>query len=149
MQKVHFISGLTQSGSTLLATILNQNGQIHAAKNRLVAALINGCQEQIGAGREFYSFFDENKRKVVCKALFSAYYENSSKEIIFETNRVWTAQLLQLTERYDEFKVVCLVRNPACIMDSFEKIYRKNPFDMVGFFSQETEQPLIRDAKVC
>jgi sulfotransferase len=31
MQKMHFISGLPRSGSTLLAGILRQNPQFHAA----------------------------------------------------------------------------------------------------------------------
>lgn len=100
-----------------------------------VASLINGCLEQIGAGSEFYSFFDENKRKRVCQALFDAYYEDISQDIIFDTNRIWTARLHQLVELYDDFKVVCLVRDPAWIMDSFEKIYRKNPFDYSRMFS--------------
>ena len=100
-----------------------------------VATLINGCLEQIGAGSEFYSFFDEGKRRAICKALFDAYYQDNPKEIIFDTNRVWTARLHQLVELYDDFKVICLVRNPAWIMDSFEKIYRKNPFDYSRMFS--------------
>ncbi len=100
-----------------------------------VASLLNGCLEQIGAGSEFYTFFDESKRKTICKALFNAYYEDNHKEIIFDTNRVWTARLHQLVELYDDFKVICLVRDPAWIMDSFEKIYRKNPFDYSRMFS--------------
>lgn len=103
-----------------------------------VASLINGCLEQIGAGSEFYTFFDEQKRKAVCRALFNAYYEDNPKEIIFDTNRVWTARLHQLVELFDDFKVICLVRSPAWIMDSFEKIYRKNPFDYSRMFSAGT-----------
>lgn len=100
-----------------------------------VASLINGCLEQMGAGSEFYSFFDEEKRKAICTALFNAYYEGNDKEIIFDTNRLWTARLHQLVELYDDFKVICMVRDPAWIMDSFEKIYRKNPFDYSRMFS--------------
>lgn len=135
MQHIHFISGLPRSGSTLLSGILTQNPSIHAGMSSPVASLINGCLEQIGAGSEFYTFFDEQKRKTVCKALFDAYYQDNPKEIIFDTNRVWTARLHQLVELYDDFKVICLVRNPAWIMDSFEKIYRKNPFDYSRMFS--------------
>ncbi len=131
----HFISGLPRSGSTLLSGILTQNPKVHAAMSSPVAALINGCLEQIGAGSEFYTFFDDHKRKSICRALFDAYYEDNSKEVVFDTNRVWTARLHQLVELYDDFKVICLVRNPAWIMDSFEKIYRKNPFDYSKMFS--------------
>jgi sulfotransferase len=70
--------------------------------------------------------------------LFNAYYQDNDKDIIFDTNRLWTARLHQLVELYDDFKVICLVRDPAWIMDSFEKIYRKNPFDYSRMFSAGT-----------
>lgn len=135
MEKIHFISGLPRSGSTLLSAILSQNSRIHAGMSSPVASLINGALEQMGAGSEFYAFFDENKRKTICRALISAYYEDHDKEIILDTNRMWTARLHQLVELYEDFKVICLVRNPAWVMDSFEKIYRKNPFDYSRMFS--------------
>ncbi|WP_345106316.1 sulfotransferase [Mucilaginibacter panaciglaebae] len=135
MQQIHFISGLPRSGSTLLSGILIQNPLIHADMTSPVASLINGCLEQIGAGNEFYSFFDEKKRRAICSSLFNAYYQDNQKEIIFDTNRVWTARLHQLVELFGDFKIVCLVRDPAWIMDSFEKIYRKNPFDYSRMFS--------------
>lgn len=132
---MHFISGLPRSGSTLLSGILKQNPAIHADMSSPVASLINGCLEQIGAGSEFYSFFDEKKRKTICSAIFDAYYEDIDREIVFDTNRLWTARMHQLVELFDDFKMVCLVRDPAWIMDSFEKIYRKNPFDYSRMFS--------------
>lgn len=135
MNQIHFISGLPRSGSTLLSGILKQNSRFHAGMSSPVASMINGCLEQMGAGSEFYSFFDENKRKTICRALIDAYYLDNPKEIIFDTNRIWTARLHQLVELYDDFKVVCLVRDPAWIMDSFEKIHRKNPFDYSQMFA--------------
>jgi sulfotransferase len=137
----HFISGLPRSGSTLLAGILRQNPRFHAAMSSPVAGLINGALEQMGAGSEFYSFFDEAKRKRIAKALFDAYYaDQSGCELIFDTNRLWTARLHQLVQMFDDFKVICCVRNPAWIMDSFEIIYRKNPFDYSRMFNPGTRQ---------
>ena len=141
MKKLHFISGLPRSGSTLLAGILKQNPRFHAGMSSPVCSLMQGILEQMGAGGEFYSFFDTNKRKQICKALIEAYYEDKSDtEVIFDTNRSWTARLHQLVELFDEFKVICCVRNPAWIMDSFERIYRKNPFDYSRMFNPQTRQ---------
>lgn len=138
---MHFISGLPRSGSTLLAGILRQNPRFHAAMSSPVAGLINGVLEQTGAGSEFYTFFDENKRKRMCRALFDAYYaDKGGHEVIFDTNRLWTARLHQLVELFDDFKVICCVRNPAWIMDSFEVIYRKNPFDYSRMFNAGSRQ---------
>ncbi|ASK67521.1 sulfotransferase family protein [Shewanella bicestrii] len=138
--QLHFISGLPRSGSTLLAGILRQNPRFHAAMSSPVAGLVNGALEQMGAGSESYSFFDEQKRKAICRALIDAYYSDKSQAVIFDTNRLWTARLHQLVELVDDFKVICCVRNPAWIMDSFEKIYRKNPFDYSRMFNAATRQ---------
>lgn len=140
-KKFHFISGLPRSGSTLLAGILKQNPRFHAAMSSPVAGLVNGMLEQTGAGSEFYTFFDEEKRKRMCKALFNAYYDDKAQpDIIFDTNRLWTARLHQLVELFDDFKMICCVRNPAWIMDSFEVIYRKNPFDYSRMFNAGSRQ---------
>lgn len=141
MQNVHFISGLPRSGSTLLAGLLRQNPQFHAAISSPVGALMQNLLEQIGAGGEFYTFFDTEKRKDLCLSLFSSYYrEHAQKPIIFDTHRLWTARLHQLSELFDNFKVICCVRNPAWVMDSFERIYRKNPFDYSRMFSPQNRQ---------
>ncbi|HEY9040987.1 MAG TPA: sulfotransferase [Rheinheimera sp.] len=139
-KRVHFISGLPRSGSTLLAGILRQNPRFHAAMSSPVAGLINGLLEQMGAASESYSFFDDAKRKAICSAVFDAYYQHNDKALIFDTNRNWTARMHQLVELVDDFKVICCVRNPAWIMDSFETIYRKNPFDYSRMFSPATRQ---------
>jgi sulfotransferase len=138
---MHFISGLPRSGSTLLAGILRQNPRFHAAMSSPVAGLVNGALEQMGAGGEFYTFFDEHKRKGICRALFDAYYaDKAGRAVIFDTNRLWTARLHQLVELFDNFKVICCVRNPAWIMDSFEVIHRKNPFDYSRMFNPGSRQ---------
>ncbi|MCJ8272470.1 MAG: sulfotransferase domain-containing protein [Psychrosphaera sp.] len=141
MQQVHFISGLPRAGSTLLAGILRQNPTFHAAMSSPLAALTGTCLEQIGAGGEFFTFFDEPKRKRMCHALFDAYYQDKDDfEVIFDTNRIWTARLHQLTGLFGDFKVICCVRNPAWVMDSFERIYRKNPFDYSRMFNPQSRQ---------
>lgn len=135
VSQFHFISGLPRSGSTLLAGILRQNPRFYAAMSSPVASLVNGTLEQMGANSESYSFFDETKRKRICKSLFEAYYADKEQQVVFDTNRQWTARLHQLVELFDDFKVICCVRNPAWIMDSFEIIYRKNPFDYSRMFN--------------
>lgn len=139
--KFHFISGLPRSGSTLLSGILRQNPRFHAGMTSPVASMVNSALELMGANGEFYTFFDEQKRKRICRALFDAYYaDKTAHEVIFDTNRMWTARLHQLVELFDDFKVICCVRNPAWIMDSFEVIHRRNPFDYSRMFNPGSRQ---------
>ena len=123
MPQFHFISGLPRSGSTLLAGLLRQNPRFHAAMSSPIAPLMGSCLEQIGAGSEFSPFFNEHKRRDLCLSLANSYYsEHQDKKVIFDTNRIWTARMHQLVELFDDFKVICCVRNPAWVMDSFESI---------------------------
>ena len=138
--QLHFISGLPRSGSTLLAGILRQNPRFHAAMSSPVAALVNGALEQMGAGSESYAFFDDARRKAICRALIDAYYADTARPVIFDTNRQWTARMHQLAALEGGFKMICCVRNPAWVMDSFEVIHRKNPFDYSRMYSAGTRQ---------
>lgn len=139
MSRTHFISGLPRSGSTLLAGILRQNPRFYAAMSSPVSALTQTCLEQTGASSEFYSFFDTERRKAMCRSLFDGYYYDKKQyEVLFDTNRHWTARMHQLVELFDDFRMICCVRNPAWIMDSFERIYRKNPFDYSRMFAPGT-----------
>lgn len=139
-QQLHFISGLPRSGSTLLAGILRQNPRFHAAMSSPVAGLVQGALEQMGAGSESYAFFNEAKRKTICRALIDAYYADKTQPVLFDTNRQWTARMHQLVELVDGFKMICCVRNPAWVMDSFEVIHRKNPFDYSRMFNAANRQ---------
>ena len=140
-QQFHFISGLPRSGSTLLSAILKQNPRFHASMSSPVAPLVNSCLEQVGAASEFAAFFDNQKRQRLSHAIFQAYYEEQAdKAVIFDTNRNWTARLHQLSALFDGFKIICCVRNPAWVMDSFECIFRKNPFEYSRMFNPATRQ---------
>ncbi len=139
--QLHFISGLPRSGSTLLAGILRQNPRFHAAMSSPVAGLVNGALEQMGAGSESYAFFNAAKRRAICRALIDAYYADTPQPVVFDTNRQWTARMHQLAELAPGgFKVICCVRNPAWVMDSFEVIHRKNPFDYSRLHSPGNRQ---------
>jgi sulfotransferase len=106
-----------------------------------VSGLMQVCLEQMGASSEFYAFFDSDKRKAIVRAVFGAYYQDRANfPVLFDTSRQWTARLHQLVELFDDFKVICCVRNPAWVMDSFERIYRKYPFDYSKMYSPQSRQ---------
>ncbi|MGF1759505.1 sulfotransferase [Photobacterium sagamiensis] len=113
----HFIAGLPRSGSTLLAGILRQPRAFYAAMSSPVVFLINSFLEQISANREFSSFFDAEKQKVMCHGLFHFYYSATPKRVIWDANRQWTAHMHQLVVLFDDFKVIFCVRKPAWVMD--------------------------------
>jgi sulfotransferase len=133
-RRFHFISGLPRSGSTLLSGILLQNPRFHAGMTSPVGALCGAVLGQVSAGSEFAPVVGRDKRKALLRGLFDTYYDDIDKEVVFDTNRAWSAKLPLVRDLFPEAKVIACVRNVAWIMDSFERMYRANPYESTRLF---------------
>lgn len=87
MAKMHFISGLPRSGSTLLAAILRQNPRFEAGMSGPLAGLFGALLGQMSARNEYSVFIDDARRERVLRGLFEAFYAGSRAEVIFDTSR--------------------------------------------------------------
>lgn len=141
--KIHFISGLPRSGSTLTAGILKQNPRFHAGMSSPIAGLFDGIIAQVSAGTELSTMVSQDQRARFLRGLFDSYYADNSQEVIFDTNRSWTAQLPALTQVFPEAKVICLVRDLSWIMDSMERQFRQNAFENTRLFNTPGERSTV------
>ncbi len=139
----HFISGLPRSGSTLLSAILKQNPRFHAGISSPIAALFGGMLGQVSAGSEWSTQVSVAQRKALLRGLFDCYYAETDREVIFDTNRVWTARLPALLDLYPNAKIIACVRNVGWVMDSVERLYRANPFENSLLFANEAERGTV------
>ena len=136
--RLHFISGLPRSGSTLLAALLRQNPRFSAGMSSPVYALFRSMLQETSARNEGSVFIDDAIRKRLLTGVFDAYYAEATPEtVIFDTNRGWTTKLPALVELFPDAKMICCVRNPAWILDSVESLIRRNAFELSGIFSYE------------
>lgn len=144
MGKVHFISGLPRAGSTLLAALLLQNPRFHAGMTSPVGSLFTGMLNQFGAGSEFGPVLDRDTRRRLLRGLFDSYYaDQSDKDVVFDTNRLWSARLPALVDLFPEAKVIACVRNVAWVMDSLERLYRANPYEQTKLFNNDAERNTV------
>jgi sulfotransferase len=133
MKTLYFVAGLPRSGSTMIINLLKQNPQVEgyavSSLSSLIANIIANWNN-MEANREFP---DENAKINVLKAVLNNYHNASSKEIVFDKDRMWVTQigLLKKLLPYD-IKMLCPVRSPAEIITSFEKIKRNNPLSVVA-----------------
>jgi sulfotransferase len=131
---IHFISGLPRSGSTLLAAILRQNPRFHAGMSSPAGSLYKLVESGFAANNEASVQLNGVQRRAALRAVIDAVHVESSAEVIFDTNRLWTARLPALEQLYPDAKVICCVRDLGWIMDSFERLYRRNPFEPSGIY---------------
>lgn len=143
--RYHFITGLPRSGSTLLSALLLQNPRFHAGMTSPVGGLFKGMLNQLGAGSEFGPVVTKEQRKRLSRGLFDSYYADQagSNEVIFDTNRMWSAQMPALMDLFPGAKLIACVRNVAWVMDSIERRYRANPYEITRLFSDDTERNTV------
>jgi sulfotransferase len=144
MTQFHFIAGLPRSGSTLLAAILRQNPLITASMSSPVGGIFSAMQKAISRGNEAAMFLTDGQRERLLRNIFEEVYLNDlhkqmmgGESIIFDTNRLWPSKLPTLVKLFPDCKIICCVRRVAWIMDSIERLIRRNAFELSGIFGFE------------
>jgi sulfotransferase len=144
LPKLHFISGLPRSGSTLLAGILRQNPRFHAAMTGPVGSLFGALHAAMGPQNETALFLSEQQKRDLLRGLFETYYRpQEGKAVLFDTNRAWCARLPALLSLFPDAKLLCCVRNVAWVMDSIEHLVRRNAFEPSKLFATPEERATV------
>jgi sulfotransferase len=125
---IYFIAGLPRAGSTMVTNILKQNPNIHGEAVSSLSSLLASVHAN------WYSY-DANKeyenpqaKMGVLRGMLHGYYHHIDRPNIFDKDRQWVSQIAFLEEILERpVKMLCMVRNPAEILTSFEKIRKHNP----------------------
>lgn len=135
--KVHLISGLPRSGSTLLSAILRQNPRFTASMTSPVCSLIGSVLPRMSGTSEFAPLFTDNVRHRVLESLFAAYHQTETLApdcVVFDTNRTWTARMALAYTLFPAARVICCVREIAWVLDSIERLIRRHPTQVSRLF---------------
>jgi sulfotransferase len=123
----NFISGLPRSGSTLLASILSQNAAFHASIISPMGPVVTAIRGAFSPGQETHIMWTDEQHGAVIEAVFDAYYEKDLDKVIFDSNRRWCADASMLAMTFPRSRIICCVREPTHIVDSFERMFRHSP----------------------
>lgn len=131
----HFISGLPRSGSTLLAALLRQNPRFHAGMTSPVGDMFVALLDAMSDRKETSVFLDDDARQRVLRGMMTNYYATSEAKVIFDTSRLWCSKMDALTRLFPRAKLIACVRDTAWIIDSIERLVRRNAFRPSGIFN--------------
>jgi len=131
----HFISGLPRSGSTLLAAILRQNPRFHAGITSPVSEMFVALLEAMSDRREASVFLSDEARQRVLRGMIENYYATSEAQVIFDTSRLWCSKMPALATLFPQAKLIACVRDTSWIIDSIERLVRRNAFRPSGIFN--------------
>jgi sulfotransferase len=134
-KRIHFISGLPRSGSTLLSALLMQNPRFHAGMSGPVGGFFTSLLGQMSGANEFSVFLDATQKKAILKGVFENYYAAQHHKVVFDTNRLWCSKMAALAELFPDARVIACVRETAWIVDSIESLIQRNAFEMSKIFN--------------
>ena len=146
MKKYHFISGLPRSGSTLLTAILNQNPKFNSNISNPLARFVRAIISESHASPGYHLQCPLEKRQELIKSLVDTYYSDVKQEVCFNTNRGWTSLLPILDQTHPDAKFICCVRDVRWVLDSFENLFRTNPFQLSKMYSENDAQSVYTRA---
>jgi sulfotransferase len=103
-----------------------------------VGAMYMALEGAMSRRNETAIFINETQRRDLLQGLFVNYYRAvEADRTVFDTNRMWCAKLPALTQLFPQARTICCVRNVAWIIDSIERLVRKNAFELSGLFGFE------------
>lgn len=146
MKKYHFISGLPRSGSTLLTSILNQNPNFYSNISNPLARFVRSVITEAHAGPGYALQCPELKRFELIQNLVDTYHSERPEKVCFNTNRGWTALLPILDCTHPDAKIICCVRDINWVLDSFEQLFKKNPFSLSRMYSEQEAETVYTRA---
>lgn len=137
-QGIHFISGLPRAGSTLLSALLRQNPALHAGMTSPVGSLFTSMLREVSQGNETAVFIDDAQRAALLRGLFDNYYFRlHPTRTVIDTNRLWTSKLPTLAALFPDSKMICCVRHVPWVLDSIERLIRRNHLELSKIFNFE------------
>jgi len=126
-KKLHFISGLPRSGSTLLTSILYQNPLIHTEGDSNLAGLMWGAHQSLCNDITLSSGRVDVAMKIVSE-LPNAYYQNVTRQVVIDKSRAWTTEpmVYLLKEYFIKPKVIVCIRDIKDVIKSFQMLFERN-----------------------
>lgn len=133
----NFISGLPRSGSTLLSGILQQNPKFSTSISDPLCGCVTSVINTISES-EAKAIIKNEKIDDILYDFFYSYYKECKNKIVFNTNRQWTNHTHLLKKLFPDFKMIVCVRDIPWIIDSVERLHRKNIYAVTPMVGSKT-----------
>ena len=136
-----FLSGLPRSGSTLLASILNQNPAMHSGANSPMCGMMWHLEQSIVATEQFNAYPKMHVVPPMVYGILESFYADRNESLVIDKSREWSMpqnfELLKRVLPYEP-KIIITVRSIIEILASFINLVHNNASN-VSFIDKEIE----------
>jgi sulfotransferase len=140
-RKYFFLAGLPRSGSTLLASILNQNPNIYVSAESSLPNILSSVSDQYESKQNL----DHDRSrdiKNILQNLIPLFYARNKEDFIIDKSFLWTEPgPYGLLEKHleNDIKIICTVRNPLETFASWHRIsdMSHSPDEIASLFQQD------------
>lgn len=132
-QRIHFLSGLPRTGSTLLGSILNQNPDVYVSPTSPLYSLLVNANEHINYLSLQHTFDAATIGSRIYRSIVNAVYpDDRSFPIVFDKHRGWPKNVDAIRDFVDvDPRIVCTVRPIAEIITSYIVLAEKDPDNFI------------------
>lgn len=128
MKTFYFLSGLPRSGSTVLASILNQNPDVYVTPTSPMLDLLIENQDAFWKLPSVKANPNPDQLTNVTRAMINSMWEHRTESIIIDKNRGWGKNMPASSILFEkDIKVVATVRDLPSIMASWLTLLHNNP----------------------
>ena len=128
MKTFYFLAGLPRSGSTVLASILNQNPEVYVTPTSPMLDLLVKNQDNFWELPSVLANPCPDQLTNVTRAIINAMWEHRPEPIIIDKNRGWGKNMpASKTLLEKDIKVIATTRDLPSIMASWLTLLRNNP----------------------
>ena len=147
-RKFHFISGLPRAGTTLLAAILNQNPRFRAGMTSPLADIMGVVMAEASSKNDFSFDVSDEQRVALLRGLVENFYSaQAGADVMFDTSRLWCSRMQLLNVLFPGMKVIACVRQLAWVLDSMERLVRRQPVSVSKVFRFDTNTTVYSRAE--
>lgn len=147
--RIHFLSGLPRTGSTLLGSLLNQNPHVYASPTSPLYSLLVNTNEHLNLLDLQYTFDAKSIGDKVYRGIVDAFYPDSrNKPIVFDKHRGWPKHVQAIRDYIDpEPRIICTVRPIAEILVSYITLANDDPNNFIDRHLRESDQSVNDESR--
>ena len=140
-KKYAFMAGLPRSGSTLLASILNQNPAVHSSPNSPMCGMMWHLEQSIVVSEPWTAYPKPHVLPGMVRGVLESFYSDTDCSLVIDKNREWSMpqnfELLQRNMPYEP-RIIITVRSIIEVLASFINLVHQNE-GRVSFIDKEIE----------